>query len=218
MRPDGVAFKLYLIVDPMCSWCWGFSAVWREFSRGLPRDVEVVDLMGGLAPDSTVPMDASTREYVQSAWRSVAETTGATFNFDFWRTCEPRRSTYPACRAVIAAGLQTLDARRAMYDAIQNAYFLDARNPSLSEELISISGEIGLDSTLFADDLGSNEVASRFAAERQACRNFGVTGFPTLIWSWQSADDEDASPRYGLLAAGYTNLDTLLSRWHSLTN
>ena len=36
---------------------------------------------------------------------------GVRFNFDFWTHCTPKRSTYPACRAVIAARAQdpTLD-------------------------------------------------------------------------------------------------------------
>ena len=39
-------------------------------------------------------------------WQDVATTTGAEFNFDFWKLCKPRRSTYPACRAVLAARQQ----------------------------------------------------------------------------------------------------------------
>ena len=102
-----MALTVYLIVDPMCSWCWGFRPVWDEFQGTLPDEVAVVDLMGGLAPDTEQPMDAPTRDYVQSAWRAVAQRTGARFNFAFWDECSSRRTTYPACRAVVAAVAST---------------------------------------------------------------------------------------------------------------
>jgi protein-disulfide isomerase-like protein with CxxC motif len=53
---------------------------------------------------------------------------GTEFNFDFWTKCQPRRDTYKACRAVIAASQQ--NAEEAMIEAIQKAYYLRAMNPS----------------------------------------------------------------------------------------
>ena len=208
-----MSLTLNLIVDPMCSWCWGFRSVWSAFSESLPRDVDVVDLMGGLAPDSDTPMDADTRAYVQGAWHAVGKRTGAQFNFDFWKKATPRRSTYPACRAVIAAGLQEINARARMYDAIQTAFFLEARNPSLTSELEALAEQIGLDRGRFADNLLSERVDLLFQSERETARRFGVTGFPTVIWCWQAGDE---SPRYGLLAAGYTDGATLSRRWQEL--
>lgn len=208
-----MALTVYLIVDPMCSWCWGFRPVWDKFQGMLPDEVAVVDLMGGLAPDTEQPMDASTRDYVQSAWRSVAQRTGAKFNFTFWDECSPRRTTYPACRAVVAAGLQRPQARKLMYEAVQSAYFLLAKNPSEESTLIALARESGLDPDRFASDLGSTAVNQQLANELGKVREFGVTSFPSLIWHWQPPDDE---PRYGLLAVGYTDLDLLQARWVEL--
>ena len=208
-----MALTVYLIVEPMCSWCWGFRSVWDEFQATLPDEVVVVDLMGGLAPDTEQPMDAQTRDYVQSAWRAVAQRTGARFNFAFWDECLPRRTTYPACRAVIAAGLQRPKARKIMYEAVQSAYFLLAKNPSNESTLIALAKESGLDADRFAADLGSAAVNQQLANELTKVREFGVTGFPSLIWHWQSPGDES---RYGLLAAGYTDLDRLQARWAEL--
>ena len=208
-----MALTVYLIVDPMCSWCWGFRPVWEKFQATLPDEVVVVDLMGGLAPDTEQPMDAQTRDYVQSAWRAVAQRTGARFNYTFWEECLPRRTTYPACRAVIAAGLQRPQARKLMYEAVQSAYFLLAQNPSDKSTLITLAKESGLDADRFAADLGSAAVNQQLANELTKVREFGVTGFPSLIWHWQSPGDES---RYGLLAAGYTDLDRLQASWAKL--
>ena len=136
---------LYYIADPMCSWCWGFSPVLESVSGVLPVEIPIRYVMGGLARDSEEPMSDETRSYVQSQWRLVAERTGAEFNWDFWQNCEPRRSTYPACRAVIAAGMQRPEGTEAMFNAIQRAYYLEARNPSNAETLAQLAGEAGLD-------------------------------------------------------------------------
>ena len=66
---------LYLIVDPMCSWCWGFRSAWQALREELPSSVQIIDLMGGLAQDTDQPMDEPTRQYVQNAWRTVASRT-----------------------------------------------------------------------------------------------------------------------------------------------
>ena len=208
--------QLYFIVDPMCSWCWGFRSSWQTFQAELPSSVIVKDLMGGLAPDSDQPMDATTQAYVQSAWWSVGDRTGAKFNHEFWDVCQPRRSTYPACRAVISAGLQISGARKRYYEAVQQAYYLEARNPSDTATLIALAGEIGLDKAQFQQDLDSSTVQEAFDAELAQVRSFGVTGFPTVIWHQKG--DATAGDRMGLLSAGYVDVNTLRENWLTLTN
>ncbi|RME33176.1 MAG: DsbA family protein, partial [Gammaproteobacteria bacterium] len=144
---------IYYVLDPMCSWCWGFNPALEMLLEALPPGEKVRYVMGGLAPDSTEPMPAQTREYVREQWRLVSARTGAHFNWDFWERCRPRRSTWPACRAVIAAGLQGERNVPGMIRAIQEAYYLQARNPSEREVLIELAGEIGLDPHRFALDL-----------------------------------------------------------------
>ncbi|MBT5624770.1 DsbA family protein [Gammaproteobacteria bacterium] len=200
---------IYYVVDPMCSWCWGFAPVWREFVSEIPESVAVVDLMGGLAPDNEAPMDSAMRQYVQDAWGAVKARTGAEFNFEFWNKCEPKRSTYPACRAVIAAGEQASGARSLMYDAIQRAYFLEARNPSDAEALECVAGEIGLDRKQFTEDLGSDHINRIFQLELESVAKLGVSGFPTMVVKRESPGEP---ARYDLLTAGFSDIDVLRDR------
>lgn len=200
---------IYYVVDPMCSWCWGFAPVWREFVSEIPESVAVVDLMGGLAPDNEAPMDSARRQYVQDAWGAVKARTGAEFNFEFWNKCEPKRSTYPACRAVIAAGEQASGARSLMYDAIQRAYFLEARNPSDAEALECVAGEIGLDRKQFTEDLGSDHINRIFQLELESVAKLGVSGFPTIVVKRESPGE---LARYDLLTAGFSDIDVLRDR------
>jgi len=182
---------LYYVADPMCSWCWGFAPELEAVRSALPPEVELRVLLGGLAPDDASPMDAETRRYVQSAWDEVEARTGARFNRDFWTRCAPRRSTYPACRAVLAAGAQDGDAAegwaagpraRGMFEAIQRAYYLEARNPSDRELLCELAGEIsGLDPARFGRDLDSEDTEARLQRGFALRRSFGVRSFPSLV-------------------------------------
>lgn len=172
--------KLYYIMDPMCSWCWGFRPVFETLLRLLPAEVEIQHVMGGLAPDSDEPMPQATREYVQSQWHAVEAKTGAKFNREFWEKCQPRRSTYPACRAVIAASLQQPSAKSEMIRAIQRAYYLQARNPSDLDTLVALANEIHLDSEQFASDIKTTGVEQRLQTDFHTRQRLSVSSFPSL--------------------------------------
>jgi putative protein-disulfide isomerase len=174
--------RLYYVHDPMCSWCWGFEAVRKRLLEKLPSSLEVVRLLGGLAPDTDQPMLREMRDYLQQTWHSIEQRIpGTSFNFDFWQVCEPRRSTWPACRAVIAARLQGMGYDEAMTAAIQKAYYLRAMNPADEDTLVTLAGETGLDQARFQRDLRASAVQEELEAEMERGRAMGATGFPSLI-------------------------------------
>lgn len=177
---------LYYAYDPMCSWCWGYAPTWEILRSHVERrhggEVSVRKLLGGLAPDSDEPMPASMQDYLQGTWKRIQEQIpGTKFNFDFWTACMPRRSTWPACRAVIAARNQGDHFEDLMSRAIQHAYYLEARNPSKRETLAAIAEEIGLDPTRFKGDLDLPETHDVHQKEMRLTRKLGVQGFPSLV-------------------------------------
>ena len=172
---------LFYVHDPMCSWCWGFRPTFDQFVERLPEDIGLVRLLGGLAPDTDQPMPDTLRRQLQSTWHRIQDRIpGTRFNFDFWADCEPRRSTWPACRAVIAARQCAPEKEQDMIRAIQHAYYLDARNPSNPETLIELAGEIGLNTAEFRRALLSRDTASTLAREIATARAMGIDSFPSL--------------------------------------
>jgi len=170
----------------MCSWCWAFRPVCAQIVEALPADLLLVRLLGGLAPDSDEPMPGQLQDYLQATWRTIEQRVpGTRFNFDFWTHCRPRRSTYPACRAVIAARLQDAASEPAMILAIQQAYYLHAMNPSDDDTLISLAGELGLDGARFARDLNAPATRQQLEQEIALSRSIGAEGFPSLILEHQ---------------------------------
>ena len=106
---------LTYVHDPMCSWCYAFRPTWRAIVAELPPGLATRRLLGGLAPDSDAPMPAALREKLEATWHRIEQVVpGTRFDFAFWRDGAPRRSTYPACRAVIAAVGQNPAAEEAM--------------------------------------------------------------------------------------------------------
>ncbi len=172
---------LFHFHDPMCSWCWAFKPVWAQIAAALPEGVAVERVLGGLAPDTDEPMPEQMKATIAGYWRHIETAVpGTRFNHDFWTECAPRRATYPACRAVATARLLDPSLEESLNSRIQEAYYLEARNPSDASELIALAVEVGFDEAAFADKLGSESVYATFAEDQQRCAQFGVQGFPSL--------------------------------------
>lgn len=196
---------LYYTHDPMCSWCWAFRPTWDRLLGELPPDLRVRRLLGGLASDSREPMPEQMQRYLEQTWERIQQVVpGTRFNFEFWRKCQPRRSTYPACRAVIAASAQDPGREEAMTLAIQQAYYLDARNPSDDDTLIALAGALGLDTDRFAADLNSPATHAELARQIEHTHRLGATGFPSLIL------EQDG--RHRLLRIDYNQPQALLDQ------
>jgi len=166
----------------MCSWCWAFKPTWDRVKEVLLGKVEVVYLLGGLAPDSNQPMPIETREYVKGNWKRIQEMIPDTrFNYDCWTSCEPKRSTYPACRAVICAKQQHPDFENLMIYSIQKSYYLEAQNPSNEDVLINIAKKLGLDTDKFKIDLKSSKVNEILLDEIKLTRSMNINSMPSLV-------------------------------------
>jgi putative protein-disulfide isomerase len=173
--------RLYYVHDPMCSWCWGFRPVLDELVRALPAGLPFSRLLGGLAPDCDQPMPSAMRTQLISTWHRIqAQIPGTRFNFDFWRSTTPRRSTWPACRAVLAARRLCGELEAPMIAAIQHAYYLEARNPSDNDTLIQLAVHLGLDAREFAALLNDGTTQTRLDDEMALARSMGADSFPSL--------------------------------------
>ncbi len=177
----------------MCSWCYAFKPVLQKVRLQLPESIEFSSLLGGLAADTELAMPAEMRQQLQTTWKRIEQKVPKVqFNYDFWinwKQTHPRRATYPACRAVIAA--HTFDNKsdkhteyqnqEAMVDAIQKAYYQKALNPSDESVLIQLAGEIGLDTTLFQSQLQAEHTQLKLEKQIHKTQQMKVNSYPSLI-------------------------------------
>ena len=155
--------------------------------RELPDRVNIQYLLGGLAPDTNAPMPEFMRQSIRQTWQRIqTEIPGTQFNFDFWEHCVPRRSTYVACRAVIAARQQDSGAGLRMLLAIQEAYYLHARNPSDAEVLVDLASHLALDTRIFSAALQSEQTRSTLLDEFAERDRLGAHSFPSLYLQYGS--------------------------------
>lgn len=179
--PDASETCLYYIFDPMCSWCYAFQPNWLALQNHLPNNVPVVYVVGGLAPDSDEPMPFEMRDKIKNIWSHIERMVpGTQFNYDFWEVNTPVRSTYPACRAILAAKDQGGEFVSPMLQTIQRKYYQNAENPSLQTVLHSCALEIGLDGNQFSKDLTSDKIMLKLHNDIKKARSLGGNSFPTI--------------------------------------
>ncbi|HEX9877947.1 MAG TPA: DsbA family protein [Gammaproteobacteria bacterium] len=173
---------LIYVHDPMCSWCYAFAPTWRGIETALPGSISVERVLGGLAPDSDRPMPPDMQAHIQSTWRRIQTVVPDTeFNFEFWARNVPRRSTYPACRAVLAAKSLGPQHERPMIEKIQTAYYREARNPSDIGTLCALAQELGLDAQAFREYMLSEACQLMLEGDLRRAWELGVTGMPSLV-------------------------------------
>ena len=189
---NGSQYTLYYAHDPMCSWCWGYKPTWEQLRRELPNTVRPQYVLGGLAADTDEPMPESTQQTLQQYWHRIAQTIpGTQFNHAFWTQNKPRRATYPACRAVLAAKAQATEFEEPMINAIQHAYYLNAKNPSDDDVLIKLAAQIGCDVNAFRESLNAKTTMDALNQQIHFARKLGAQGFPSLFFE---ANDKKPIP------------------------
>lgn len=171
--------KFIYVMDPMCSWCWAFHHTTEVLAAHYPA-FEWHYLMGGLAPDSDLPMPQAMQEKIQTIWHEINQRTGTPFNHQFWQNNTPRRSTYPACRAVITAESLQAGASKKMIHAIQQAYYQQAQNPSDTDTLLQLAAQLQLDTQAFEALLTSDEIQQALEQQISIAHSLGAQGFPSL--------------------------------------
>mgnify|MGYP000034103499 FL=1 len=173
---------LYYIHDPMCSWCYGFNSTWESVKKSLPNSIDIQYVLGGLAPDSDEKMNDEMRYYIQKNWQKIEMTIpGVKFNYDFWKNCQPKRSTYPACRAVIAVREQKPKLEAKMTQLIQKAYYLEAQNPSENNVLIELAGQLDIDIKKFGKNLNAPQTQALLLDDIALVKKLRVNSFPSLV-------------------------------------
>ena len=176
-------YSLYHVHDPMCSWCYAFKPTLDELRKHLADNIKLVHVVGGLAKHSDEVMPKEMQEKIEDIWYEIEDVVGTKFNHDFWKDCLPRRSTYLACQATILA--RTEDKEDEMIEAIQEAYYQKALNPSDASTLIELAKNIGMDEKKFEEDLKSQKIEEDLQNELNFRRSLNVRSFPSLILKYK---------------------------------
>lgn len=200
--------RLLYVMDPMCSWCWGFAPVAEALiAQAREAGVPTRLVVGGLRSGSSA-LDASTRRYILEHWQAVAEATGQAFRFEGAMPDGFVYDTEPACRALVAA--RELDAERVwpLLGLIQRAFYEQGGDVTRAPQLVELAEQAGFDRSQFADAFSRADTRAATAADFSWVQDLGIAGFPTLL--------AERNGQLALLTNGYQPLDRLqplLGRW-----
>ncbi|HAQ74270.1 MAG TPA: disulfide bond formation protein DsbA, partial [Pseudomonas sp.] len=74
--------RLIYVMDPMCSWCWGFAPVARALAaQAGEKGIEMQLVVGGLRRER-MAMDAAGRQRTLGYWQTVHEASGQPFDLE----------------------------------------------------------------------------------------------------------------------------------------
>lgn len=201
--------RLLYVMDPMCSWCWGFAEVAEALvTQAQAGGMKLQLVVGGLRTGSGAALDPATRRYILEHWQAVAQTTGQPFRFHDALPDGFVYDTEPACRAVVAARSLDPDSAWCLVKLIQQAFYLDGRDVTKASILTELAEQAGLPRIEFAEAFDSPEQHAATAADFAWVQDLGIAGFPTLL--------AERNGQLALLTNGYQSLEELspmLSRW-----
>ncbi len=203
--------QLIYILDPMCSWCWGFNPVMQQvLKQAQTAGIKVTLRVGGLRTGQQAVLDENKRAYILQHWRTVAETTGQPFAFDQALPSGFLYNTEPACRALVAARQLDDTYLFSFLDSLQLAFYQEAQDITQPSVLRELAVQAGYDNDAFCAVFDAADTQAATQAEFAWVGNLAVNGFPTLLAEHQQ--------QYALISNGYqpyTALEPLLSRWIS---
>lgn len=201
--------RLVYVMDPMCSWCWGFAPV----ARGLIDQAAAVGVathvvLGGLRTGAGAALDSAKRAYILRHWQAVAEATGQPFRFEAALPEGFVYDTEPACRAVVAARLLDEGSALAMAEAIQQAFYADGQDVTRTQALVALAERVGIPRIEFAEAFDSVDSHVATGKDFAWVQSLGIAGFPTLL--------AERGGQWALITNGYQPLEAvapLLARW-----
>lgn len=200
--PDRIISLIY-VGDPMCSWCWGFAPEIESLAEDLP--VEVV--VGGLRPGPMAqPLEDRMANVLNHHWEEIAERTGQRFDTTFLQRRDGwMYDTEPAAIAVTRMREMRPGDTLSYFTDIQEAFYGRGEDVTDFEVLAGLAGRYELDTAEFATALGTDEAKKRAWEDFSRSRNWGISGFPTLVGEMDDG-------RLALLARGWTPAQTIRER------
>lgn len=168
--------------DPMCSWCYGFGPVMRRLAEGFAGRLRLSVIPGGLRPDETRPLTPHRAEETTHHWKAVEEETGRTFDYSFFqRNAAFVYDTFPASRAVTAAGRLAPESGLAYLDELQCLFYARGQDPRSEATQVAAAEAVGLKADPFLALLHDTATEAQTRAGFERFQALGGMGFPLLL-------------------------------------
>ena len=174
--------ELIFVLDPMCSWCWGFVPVIDDLRMSMSGSYRFSLVMGGLRTKGEMSWDEASKEYLKGHWRQVSQRTGQTFSNSLFEKESFEYDTYPACKAVITVReLFGTENAFTYLHTIQEAFYTRAENITNTDVLCDLLQTMDLDSAVFKDFFESERAQFLMEHDFAKARSMGANAFPSVV-------------------------------------
>jgi putative protein-disulfide isomerase len=174
--------ELIFVVDPMCSWCWGFTPIIEELRTTLGDEYTFSLVLGGLRTKGEMLWNERSKEYLREHWKQVYQRTGQAFSDGLFEKEFFDYDTYPACKAVII--VRELFGMQSAFDylhTIQEAFYTRAEDITKLDVLNDLLKGLGLDSRSFKTFFESERAQRLMEHDFAKARSMGANAFPSVV-------------------------------------
>lgn len=171
---------LIYVMDPMCSWCYGFSPVIHRIMEEQEGKLQYKLVMGGLRPGTEKPLEPQMKEAIKHHWEDVAKITDLPFDYSFFERDNFVYDTEPACRAVVTMRYLEADAEMQMAKAVQEAFYAKNQDVTNPDVLAAIASGLGVAEEAFLEKFNTAEVQEKTQQDFIIARHIQATAFPSL--------------------------------------
>ena len=193
--------ELIFIIDPMCSWCWGFHPIIEELRQKYTDTYKFSLVVGGLRTTGQMEWNTQSKAYLSQNWNAVAKKTGQAFSHTLLNKPTFDYDTYPACKAVVTVRELWGDAISFTYlSLIQEAFYKDGVDISSLDTLASY---VTRDKKAFRNFFQSERAEVLMQHDFSKARCMGANAFPSTV----KIDAEG----HMICLRGYRNLKEILN-------
>lgn len=171
---------LIYIMDPMCSWCYGFAPVIKKLFNAYEGKLQYKIVLGGLRPGTTQVLDEKLKSEIKHHWQDVEQVTGQPFDYSFFDRTDFIYDTEPGCRAVVTMRYLNEDAEYEMAAAVQHAFYAGNNDVTKPEVLALIATQFGIAEDEFLEKFNSDEMKEKTQQDFLIARHLQATAFPSL--------------------------------------
>jgi putative protein-disulfide isomerase len=173
--------EIIYVGDPMCSWCWGIANHLQKLKAYFPQ-YKFTIVVGGLRPGGGDAWNDEMKEFLRHHWDEVKTRSGQPFGYDIFDKGEFNYDTEPPCRAVVISRRWVGANELSFFESVSRKFYVDNENPSDIDFYKSICKEFQIPFADFKQDFLSDQLKMKTNAEFQMNRQWGLTGFPTVLF------------------------------------
>ena len=174
--------EIIAVVDPMCSWCWGFSPILQELEKTLAKDTKLTLCMGGLRSTQDQAWTPEFRSFLKQSWENVHHKTAQVFDYNFLEKEQFDYDTEPACRAVLTVKALDHEKSFSFLHTIQKSFYQDGLDITQTNILSKTAEDIGINKEKFLELFMSQKMKELTLADKYKARSMGANSFPSLVF------------------------------------